>query len=51
MTNVKRIHVYLVQRYGPNFPYSFTEYPHDRLSPKQRRRAARKAFRGEVQAA
>jgi hypothetical protein len=50
MTNAKRIHVYLTQRYGPDFPRSFTEYPHDRLSPKQRRRAARKGFREEVQA-
>ena len=54
MTNAKRIHVYLTQRYGPNFPRSYAQDAFaygGRLTAAQRRRAARKGFREEVQAA
>ena len=48
MTNSKRVYVYLSQRYGSGFPRSYAQDAlayGARLTPRQRRRVATKAFR------
>jgi hypothetical protein len=53
MTNTHRVHVYLRQRYGSNFPRSYAQDAFSsgaRLTTRQRRRAAKRAFRAEESA-